>query len=303
MRIGLIASQQYSNPYKGQKTSEGAQMRKVIEQIHNLWKARGIDSVLGPDFDFNKDGTRSFKDNVRWENANGPFDLLLSFHSNAAGDSMVLWGPSTTSEKYGRFILNALNFDNPFPGDQWTYFNRKVSEVGDTKSPAVLIELSRHDTQTHAAELVRRIADGSLAAHLDRVLSRALGLPLPTATPVQPTSEETMTDITPAAIRQAFADAEPEFGWVGRNAKDAADKGTTILDRLDTLSARLDALTVAVSPREGEGGSGPGRPDPVDQGAIADAVWAVADVVREAAREGVLQALTDYEAGHEVPKA
>ena len=263
MRLGIIASQQYGNPYSGQRTSEGAQMRTVVEQLAALWWTRGIDVTVGPNLDFNRDGKRSFVDNVRWENANGPFDLLLSFHTNAAGDSMVLWGPSPSSERYGRSIMNALNSDNPFPGDAWTYYNRRVSEVGDTKSPAVLLELSRHDTATHAAELVRRIADGSLAKHLDRVLSRALGLPPPITltgpgAPDRPNNQgETMSsELTPAAIRQAFADAEPGFDWLARNAKDAADKGTAILDKLDAILTKLDALT---------GCSGPGFPDEGNQ--------------------------------------
>lgn len=185
MRLGIISSQQFNNPYTGQGTSEGAQMRKVVEQLGDRWKSRGIDVTVGPDFDFNKDGTRSHRDNVAWENAHGPFDLLLSFHSNAAGDSMVLWGTSTKSANYGKRIMDALNADNPFPGDAWTYYPRKVSETVDTDSPVVLLELSRHDWAAQAADLVRRIADGSLAEHLDRVLSRALGLPL-AGTPATP---------------------------------------------------------------------------------------------------------------------
>ena len=288
MRIGLVSSQQFNNPYRGHGTSEGAQMRKVIVQLADRWKRRGIDVIIGPDFDFNKDGTRSFKDNVRWENSVGPFDLLLSFHSNAAGDSMVLWKNSTASEKYGRVIMGALNVDNPFPGDAWTYYNRKVSEVADTKSPTVLIELSRHDLESHAAELVRRIADGSLVEHLDRVLSRALNLPLSN----QPTREEIMSELTPAAIRKAFVDAEPGFDWVARNARDAADKATTILGKLDALTAT--------------GISGPGAPDPdpsVPAPVTVDLVAIFREVVRQAAHEGVLQALTDYEAGREVSPA
>ena len=288
MRIGLISSQQFNNPYRGQGTSEGAQMRKVIVQLADRWRSRGIDVLIGPDFDFNKDGTRSYKDNVRWENSVGPLDLVISFHSNAAGDSMVLWGNSPASEKYGRAIMTALNADNPFPGDAWTYYNRKVSEVADTKSPTVLIELSRHDLEAHAAELVRRIADGSLVEHLDRVLSRALNLPLSN----QPTREEIMSELTPAAIRKAFVDAEPGFDWVARNARDAADKATTILGKLDALTAT--------------GISGPGAPDPdpsVPAPVTVDLVAIFREVVRQAAHEGVLQALTDYEAGREVSPA
>ena len=58
MRLGLISSQQFNNPYFGQGTSEGVQMRKVIEQLRDRWKSRGIDVTVGPDLDFNKDGTR-----------------------------------------------------------------------------------------------------------------------------------------------------------------------------------------------------------------------------------------------------
>ena len=180
MRLGIISSQQPGNPYKGTATNEMEQMRKVAVQLFNRWSARGINVTLGPDYDYNKDGKRTFDDNVKWVNAQKPFDLLLSFHSNAAGDSCVLWGTSATSEKYGRKIMAALNADNPFPGDAWTYNSRKVSELVNTNSPVVLIELSRHDWANTAAELIRRIADGSLVAHLDRVLSRALGLPTPT---------------------------------------------------------------------------------------------------------------------------
>ena len=265
MRLGIIASQQYGNPYfysGGQRTSEGAQMRTVIDQLASRWRARGIDVTVGPNFDYNKDGTRSFRDNVLWENSVGPFDLLLSFHSNAAGDSMVLWGTSPQSAKYGRLIMDALNADNPFPGDAWTYYDRKVAEVADTKSPAVLIELSRHDRNAEAAELIRRIADRSLADHLDRVLSRALDLPMPTTPNNQ--GETVSNELTPAAIRQAFVDADPEFDWLPRNAKDAADKGTAILAKLDDIMNMLVELTEPIM-NERAAGSGPGFPDEGNQ--------------------------------------
>ena len=314
MRIGLISSQQFNNPYRGQGTSEGAQMRKVIVQLADRWKRRRIDVTIGPDFDFNKDGTRSFKDNVRWENSVGPFDLLLSFHSNAAGDSMVLWGNSTASAKYGKAIMDALNWDNPFTDDFWTYHNRKVSEVADTKSPTVLIELSRHDLERQAAELVRRIADGSLVAHLDRVLSRALGLPMPPpvtgpGSPDRPNNRgETMsTELTPAAIRKAFVDAEPDFDWTGRNARDAAEKATTILSKLDALTATVSEQATGSGPGTPDVGiRGPGAPDQAPSAPApftVDLVTVFREVVRQATHEGVLQALTDYEAAREVPSA
>ena len=303
MRIGLISSQQPGNLYTGIATNEMEQMRKVATQLFNRWTARGIDVTLGPGYDYNKDGKRTYLDNVTWEKAQNPFDLLISFHSNAAGDSCVLWGTSATSEKYGRKIMDVLNADNPFPGDIWTYNSRKVAEVAGTNSPAVLIELSRHDWAKTAAELVRRIADGTLVVHLDRVLSRALNLPAP----IQPTQEEIMSDLTPATIRQAFVDAEPDFDWAGRNARDAAEKATVILGKLDALTATVSERAGGSGPGAPDAGiSGPGAPDP-DPSAPApvtvDLVAIFREVVRQAAYDGVLQALTDYEAAREVPTA
>ena len=72
------------------------------------------------------------------------------------------------------------------------------------------------------------------------------------------------TELTPAAIRQAFVDADPEFDWLPRNAKDAADKGTAILAKLDTVLNKLDALTVTVM-NERAAGSGPGFADEGNQ--------------------------------------
>ena len=322
MRLGIIASQQFSNPYTGQGTSEGAQMRKVVEQLGDRWKSRGIDVSVGPDFDFNKDGTRSHKDNVRWENFAGPFDLLLSFHSNAAGDSMVLWGTSTKSANYGKRIMDALNADNPFPGDAWTYYPRKVSELVDTKSPTVLLELSRHDWAAQAADLVRRIADGSLSAHLDRVLSRALGLPAPTekgniVTDIYaypgvilgryPNGKGTRVDRHPAVftlqamlgVRQdgvfgpATETAVKEFQRAhGLTPDDGIVGRDTWAKLVGTWTKPVEVPAPAPAPAptpEPTPAPEPAPVSPVDLGAIVEAV-------RQAVRESVLQALDDYEA-------
>ena len=321
MRLGIIASQQFSNHYTGQGTTEGAQMRKVIEQLGDRWKSRGIDVSVGPDFDFNKDGTRSHKDNVRWENSVGPFDLLLSFHSNAAGDSMVLWGTSTKSANYGKRIMDALNADNPFPGDAFTYYPRKVAELVDTKSPAVLLELSRHDWAVQAADLVRRIADGSLSAHLDRVLSRALGLPAPTekgniVTDIYaypgvilgryPNGKGTRVDRHPAVftlqtmlgVRQdgvfgpATETAVKEFQRAhGLTPDDGIVGRDTWAKLVGTWTKPVEVPAPAPAPAptpEPAPAPEPAPVSPVDLGAIAE-------VVRDAAREGVVQALDEYE--------
>ena len=321
MRLGLISSQQFNNHYTGQGTSEGAQMRKVIEQLRDRWKSRGIDVTVGPDFDFDRNGKRDFDDNVEWENAHGPFDLLLSFHSNAAGDSMVLWGTSAKSGSYGRLIMDALNADNPFPGDAFTYYPRKVSEVAKTKSPAVLIELSRHDWAGQAAQLVRRIADGSLSAHLDRVLSRALGLPAPTE------KENIVTDIYayPGVILGRYpngkgtrVDRHEAVGtiqkWLGLKADKvfgpATEAAVKKFQSANGLSpddgivgpatwAKLaaSARPVAPAPAPAPAPTPTPEPAPAPEPAPVSQVdlGAIADVVRQAAREGVVQALDDYE--------
>ena len=72
------------------------------------------------------------------------------------------------------------------------------------------------------------------------------------------------SELTPAAIRQAFVDADPHFDWTGRNAKDAADKATVMLDKLDVILNKLDALTVPIM-NERAAGSGPGFPDEGNQ--------------------------------------
>ena len=323
MRIGLIASQQYGNTYEGQNTSEGAQLRKLVVQLHNFWSSRGIDVALGPDFDFNRDGTRSHRDNVAWENAHGPFDLLLSFHSNAAGDSMVLWGTSTKSANYGKRIMDALNADNPFPGDAFTYYPRKVAELVDTKSPAVLIELSRHDWAAQAADLVHRISDGSLAHHLDRVLARALGFPLPNEQ-----AGNTMTDL--------YAYPGVNLGRYPNGKGTRVDRHTAVGTIQKWLGLKVDnvfgpATEAAVKKFQTANGLSPdgivgpatwaklaasARPAPAPAPAPAPTpepvpapepapvspvdLRAIGDVVRQAAREGVLQALADFDAGREV---
>ena len=317
MRLGLISSQQFNNPYTAQGTSEGVQMRKVVEQLRDRWKSRGIDVTVGPDFDFDRNGKRDFDDNVEWENANGPFDLLLSFHSNAAGDSVVLWGTSTKSANYGKRIMDALNADNPFPGDAWTYYARKVSEVAKTNSPAVLIELSRHDWAAQAADLVRRIADGSLSAHLDRVLSRALGLPAPTekgniVTDIYaypgvilgryPNGKGTRVDRHPAVFTLQAMLGVRQDGAFGPATETAVKEfqrahGLTVdgIVGRDTWAKIVEAQFPAPAPApapaptpEPAPAPEPAPVSPVDLGAIAD-------VVRQAAREGVLLALDDYE--------
>ena len=206
MRIALIHSNQPNNQYAGGPTgvgdSEQAWMRKLALQLVALLGAEVRVGPVGP----------SFATNVEWVNAAhraSRFDLVLSLHSNAAGDSMVLWGPSTASARYGRAIMDALNADNPMPfGDRWTHYDRQVSEIAKTTPPAVLLEVGRHDTLEYAQWLRDHITDGSLARQLARPLSKALGLPQP-ADPLVATTplEDTM------ALSDADIDRIAEAVW------------------------------------------------------------------------------------------
>lgn len=198
MRIALIHSNQPGNQYAGGpagvEDSEQAWMRKLALQLVALLGAEVIVGPVGP----------TFATNVDWVNTQHrvrPFDLVLSLHSNAAGDSMVLWGTSKASERYGRTIMDALNAAKILPfGDTWTYYDRKVAEVAKTAPPAVLLEVGRHDTLEYAQWLRDHITDGSLARQLARPLNRALGLtppadPLAATTPLEDTVTLSDADI------------------------------------------------------------------------------------------------------------
>ena len=187
LKIAVIHSQQPTNQYAGggtgQADSEQAWMRRLALQLIPLLRAAGAE-VIGP-----APLGSTFADNVRWENAQTGVNLVISLHSNAAGDGMILWGNSAASATYGRAIMAALNADNPLPaGDKWTYYDRKVAEVSSTRAPAVLLEVHRHDTIAGAAWLRKGIEDGSIARGLARPIIKALGLkpadPLVHTTPI-----------------------------------------------------------------------------------------------------------------------
>lgn len=160
MKIAVIHSQQPNNQYAGggtgQADSEQAWMRKLALQLIPLLRAAGA-TVIGPA----PVGT-SYADNVRWVNQQSGVNLVISLHSNAAGDGMILWGTSAASATYGRRIMDALNADNPLPaGDKWTYYDRKVAEVADTRFPAVLLEMHRHDTVAGTVGVLAAVSDVS----------------------------------------------------------------------------------------------------------------------------------------------
>ena len=113
MRLALIHSQQPGNQYAGGVTgtvdSEQAWMRRLALQVAPLLTAAGVDVEVSPL------GT-SYASNVAWVNARHkaePFDLVLSLHSNAMGDSCILYGTSKASRAYAEALrteaLSALS--------------------------------------------------------------------------------------------------------------------------------------------------------------------------------------------------
>lgn len=257
MRLAVIHSQQPHNQYAGGPAgagdSEQMQMRALALQLIPLLRAAGADVIgpapIGPDW----------TTNVKWENAQRGVDLLISLHSNAAGDGMILWGPSSTSARYGRAIMDALNADNPLPdGDRWTYYDRKVAEVASTKAPAVLLEVHRHDTVAGADWIRRGVTDGSIARNLARPLIQALGLnPIP-ATANTTKEEDSMP--TPAEIAQAVwhypmvrRSSRPDDDFWGQPIDPAAvvewadAAGAGLHTRLDDLAGQIAGLTSAIA--------------------------------------------------------
>ena len=187
MRLALIHSQQPGNQYAGgptgQADSEQAWMRRLALAVAPLLTAAGVEVEVSPL------GT-SYASNVSWVNSRHrakPFDLLLSFHSNADGDSCILYGTSKASRAYAEALQRVLNAARIVPaGDGWEFNERKVAEVADTTPPAVLLEWHRHDTLAGAAWLRQRINDSTLAADAARAILAALGVKEPAPTPVEP---------------------------------------------------------------------------------------------------------------------
>ena len=233
MRVAIIHSNQPSNQYAGGPTgvgdSEQAWMRKLTLQLADHFDRAGVDVEVGP-------VGPSYATNVAWVNARHktkPFDLLISNHSNAAGDSMVLWGTSPASARFGKTIMDALNRAKIMPyGDVWTYYDRKVAEVANTNCPAVLLEWGRHDRTDYAEWLRVNIDNGTLARRAAAAILPALGIkvadPLVSTTPLPP-KEPTMSDY-PGVLLGRYpnatgtrVDSHPAVGTIQRWLGLAAD--------------------------------------------------------------------------------
>lgn len=158
-------SRQPGNLYTG-GSNEAAQMQLLVNQCAFIGRAERFDIAVPPRIDYNKDGVESFYDNYMWINNHAAFAKTASFfHSNAMGDSMILFADEPASRAVAlRFqeILNRRNF-MPF-GDKWTLNSRQVSELTKTRVPIrILFEFGQHDKSEYAQWLRENIASGWLA--------------------------------------------------------------------------------------------------------------------------------------------
>lgn len=192
--LAILYSRQPGNAYTG-GGNENAMMFKLATQQVAWLRKSGFDAETPDNVDYNADGTITYEDNVGWVNRRNAariasglrgFDYIISNHSNAAGDSCVLWGTSVASVAFGQRILAVLRDNNFMPfGDQWTYNMRKVSEVTQ-KIPGALIEWGRHDDAAYAAWLRQNIDNGNLAAWSVDVFIKSLGKPAESLAAVKP---------------------------------------------------------------------------------------------------------------------
>ena len=194
--LALIYSRQPGNPYAN-GSNENAEMFALATDTADKLRARGIDVRVPPNEDISRDGRITFDDNVKWVNAKHakrPFDLVISLHSNAQGDATILYGTSSKSRKWADKIMAALNNAAYLPfGDIYDLNQRKVSEVVDTKPPAVLLEVGRHDTPEYADWLKASIRSGTYGTILADVLAPLLGgsdAPQPAQTPTGTTPDD-----------------------------------------------------------------------------------------------------------------
>lgn len=206
----LIASKQPANEYNGgpvgENDSEWFWMQKLVEQIGARLASTSIVTRVAPAGDQNSDGLRTYRDNVVW--ANKAYDelralglevrALLDFHSNASGDATILFGTSVASAELASKFLAELNSHNMMPfGDTWDLNARKVSELVDTKPPAVLFEMGRHDVDEYAAWLRASINNGTLADWMVKRICAVFGVSAPSAPVVPPLVVQKPVGLTP----------------------------------------------------------------------------------------------------------
>ena len=193
MRIALIHSRQPGNQYaggaKGVDDSENYWMFKLILQIAAILRAWGIEVDAPDNTDYNKSGSLTFADNVAYINARKDRNYAVGFsnHSNAMGDSCILYGTSTSSLDWAKKLQTVLNRMKFMPfGDSFEFNPRKVSETSHPYCPFVLVEWGRHDREDYAEWLRANIENGFLAEQAARAYAEVLGWNVPTNVPPPP---------------------------------------------------------------------------------------------------------------------
>ena len=191
--IAILYSRQPGNAYTG-GGNENVMMFKLATQQVALLRKAGFDAEMPPNTDIKNDGALTYEDNTVWLArrhaeriaAGRPgFKYSLSNHSNAAGDSMVLWGTTAASVAFGQRLLSVLQETSFMPfGDKWTYYHRKVSEVVNPDIAGVLVEWGRHDDVAYAAWLRINIDNGNLATWSVDAIIRTIGPASPWNVPV-----------------------------------------------------------------------------------------------------------------------
>ena len=212
-KVGIVASMQPDNQGagggEGIEDSEHYWMHQLTKQKYELLRTvPGLEVFWHDGYgkDVNGDGTISYKDNVAFmeqiEALHGPLDLWDSNHSNASGDSCVLWytgsdeSASVESARIGNKLIEVMNRTNIMPaGDVWTHNTRQVDELVKPKARVRLItEFHRHDTEDGAAFLRAGIKDWSIAVWAVNCLLEAIGNEHRVEAPAVPAPTESELD-------------------------------------------------------------------------------------------------------------
>lgn len=178
MRLAVIYSRQPGNLYTG-GSNENVQMFALATQYVAHLRAAGHEVEIPPNTDYDGSGGLTFNDNVKWVNDRHrakPFQLSISLHSNAVGNSCILYGTSATSLSWAQKFQKELDARAFMPfNDKWEFNSRKVAEVTSVAPPAVLLEVGQHDVAAYAAWLREHIKNGKLSRWLADATLNVIG--------------------------------------------------------------------------------------------------------------------------------
>ena len=186
--IAILFSRQPGNKWAAGATNENAQAAILANQIADRVRSvLGWNVLIPSNIDQNRDGTLTFADNVAWLKTQPATDEVWSFHFNAMGDAMILFGNDGGSAVMADTYKDALNQNNILPfNDRWTLYPRKVSEVL-ARPNSVLFEMGQHDNREYAEWLLANIQSGVYADWFVKTIAMAHGIQnIPTIPVVKP---------------------------------------------------------------------------------------------------------------------